>query len=205
MTGPWTDSLRARYLADTFDGLRVGHPHADLDFVRDLPGLRSVAVVAPVGDDTAVTGVRTVERLSLDDGCGLRLELSSLPRLRFLDLDDRDGLESVAGCEGLESLAVRGLRRESIPWAGSSPLLRAVHLHGTGQELDLAGLATCPGLGWLDLADVRVETFEPLLACTELAWVSLRNVTVASLRTLRDLPRLRRLTLEGLRLDGGRP
>lgn len=197
---PWSDAVRARYSEWCADGVQVTRACTDLGFLRTLPGLRSVAVRAQVYDDTAVCDVPSLERLTLLDGCGLALDAERLPLLRFLDVEDRPGLETLDACERLESLSVQGLRRAHTSWIGPRGPLRALYLRGEGQTLDLGGLAACPGIQWLDLHDIRIDDLSPLIDCADLSWLGLGNVTVPSLKPLESLPRLGHLTMDGVRI-----
>ncbi len=195
----WTPEHARRYRERACSGVRVHARLRDLGFLRDLPGLRSVVVDAPVRDDTAVFDCAGVEHLMLLDRCRKNLSAERLPDLRYLDLDDRSGLESAVAARRLERLVVYGWKGDRLDWL-TCPSLREVHFVGKKQVVDANGLAQVGTLEAVSFAGVALRDLGFTVSLPKLEELALEARGVSEATPL-DLSPLASVPLVELRLS----
>jgi hypothetical protein len=112
--------------------------------------------------------VPDLEELGLLTGCARPLRLDRSPGLRALAVDDRPGLDSVAGLSGLVSLTVTRFKRTDLRFIGDQPALEFLRLEGRHGRVSLDGVQGCPSLTELAVYELSVEALEPLAALHQL-------------------------------------
>lgn len=93
MDGPWTPEAAQKFRENGYDGLSVlaGREWTpqNLDFLLELPGLRSLDVTGKVREDRAAFRIASLEDLTLITGSELPIPDEPQPRLARLCLVDR--------------------------------------------------------------------------------------------------------------------
>ena len=193
VTKVWTEWHRAKYDAKRAIAVNIGEA-GDVEFVRELPGLRSVWVIDPLRDDTPVFDVPTLEQAVLYTRCKKPLVAERLPRLCDLIIDGRPGLESLDGHPSLRRLQVHGYGAGSSSVLGSPPRLRELALHGKWRPLDLTGLERLAALRSIRITEATLDSVAGVAKCPNLQHIELnvrtsdgRPVDVAPLADVADL------------------
>jgi hypothetical protein len=195
-----TLAVHIAYAAGRHDGvyLRVARSARlrDLEFLRDLPGLRYVEVLGPVVDDTAALLIPGVREVCLLTQCKKALPDLSGSTVSKLGLDSRPGLEQVAAV-GLDEFSVWGWRGTDFRFLGDQPSLRRLKLEATRQLVSLQGLQHCPRLEYVELLALRATGLAPLARASKLQhlWIiGDRRITGEATLDLADLADLPELT-----------
>jgi catechol 2,3-dioxygenase-like lactoylglutathione lyase family enzyme len=178
---PWSESDRDKYIADGYDGvsIRVSDSSRDvenIDFVRELPGLRFLKVEGNIADDSAAFDASDLEHLELSTRARGPLQLQRTPRLRQLVVGAREGIESVAELGALTRLEMWSWAGGSLAFLGDKPELAFVRLESAGQAVDPTGVERAPKLGELWITDGVVTGLRPLRGLTELRRIQIVGV-----------------------------
>jgi hypothetical protein len=144
-----TLAIHAAYVAGGHDGvyLRVARSARlrDLEFLRDLPGLRYVEVLGSVVDDTVALLIPGVREVCLLTRCKKALPDLSGSTVSRIGLDSRPRLEQVAAV-GLDEFSVWGWRGTDFLFLGDQPGLRRLKVEAARQ---LVSLEVCSAVhGW---------------------------------------------------------
>ncbi|MET9310734.1 hypothetical protein ABZX12_02805 [Kribbella sp. NPDC003505] len=192
------------YVAGGHDGvnLRVARNTRlpDLEFLRDLPGLRYVEVTGPVADDTAALLIPGIREVFLLTRCKKALPDLSGSTVSKIGLDSRPGLEQVAAI-GLDEFHVWGWRGTDFTFLGDQPGLRRLKVEATRQLVSLQGLQHCLRLEYVELLALRATGLAPLAQASRLQhlWIiGDRRITgqvTLDLADLADLAELRQIRI----------
>ncbi|MEU4563771.1 hypothetical protein AB0F72_35800 [Actinoplanes sp. NPDC023936] len=199
----WTDEAAERYAADRCDGvgLTPTRTFADLEFLRSLPGLRSVSAgAAKIKDPSALFDIAGLEEL----GIGLNVRdlrgLSKLTRLRILAVPYRKGFEGVAELTGLETLQVEEWPKDvDLTVLGPKPELRRMWLDmKRTAQVSGSWFPMAPALTELSLYSGKLVDSRALGELEHLQQLSIVNTTVDDPAFVAALPGLRSLELENI-------
>jgi hypothetical protein len=195
-----TLAIHIAYVAGGHDGVYVRVARTaklrDLDFLRDLPGLRYVEVLGPVVDDTAALLIPGVREVGLLTRCEKPLPDLHGSTVSKLGVDSRPGLAQVAAVV-LDEFSVWGWRGTDFTFLGDQPRLRRLKVEATRQIVSLDGLQHCPRLEYVELLDLRATGLAPLAAASRLQhlWIlGDRRITGEAMLDLADLAGLPELT-----------
>jgi hypothetical protein len=136
MDGPWSRAAVDRYVTGGYDGLLYrparGTTHRSLEFLLELPGLRSLTVYARVVDDSAVNDIESLEQLTLLTRSKVPLAVEWLSRLHNLAVDARPDLNAIRGLHQLQALYLAWwcAASDSSPPAQSAPCTQSPHCRG---------------------------------------------------------------------------
>jgi len=199
-----TLAVHTAYVAGGHDGvyLRVARSARlrDLEFLRDLPGLRYIEVLGPVVDDSAALLISGVVEVCLLTRCKKALPELSGSTVSKLGLDSRPGLEQVA-VMGLDEFRVWGWRGTDFTFLGDQPRLRRLKVEATRRLVSLEGLQHCPQLEYVELLAVRATALTPLAEAHRLQhlWIignsRITGEATLDLADLADLPELTELRI----------
>jgi hypothetical protein len=168
--GPWSAEAVAVYIGGGYDGLALVPSRraklADLDFVRELTGLRSLEVSSRMSNDVAAFEVDTLERLTLVTGSRRPIPGSiRQPAMRSLCLTARPGLDDVAAAwPTLERLRLDFYSGTDLRFLGNAGSLRELEIWGRRQSGVLDGIEAGASLRRLKMANLAVEDSAPLAA-----------------------------------------
>ncbi|MEV5630275.1 hypothetical protein [Micromonospora tulbaghiae] len=203
--GPWSPTAVERYITGGYDGLLYRAPrgvkHRSLEFLLQLPGLRSLTVHGRVADDSAVNEIESVEHLVLLTRSPVPLAVDRLQRLHSLTVDARPDMSGVRGLTGLEALYLAWWHGTDLSFLGDKPHLRRLRLDGRPARLQLDGIEACTALTSLEVLDYRVAALAPLRGLTRMETILVsgpRKLPADNDLDLRDLsamPHLRSLRL----------
>lgn len=225
--GPWEAGAADRYRKGEFDGLSLSSgaewAPADLEFLRELPGLRYLDVNAKVPNDLAAFHLDGLEDLTLVTGSRRAVPDVLQPSLRRLCLTDRPGIAVAERWPALERLRLGGWRGSDLEFLRGSERLSSVHLEGRRQHGRLDGIETCRSLVEFTSINYSIEDSAPLrqlqgmrevklmaapptqphrrISGADLAAASLEKIWISNADRLNDidvlsaLPRLRNLRL----------
>jgi hypothetical protein len=204
MDGPWSPATVERYVSGGYDGLLYRPPrgvkHRTLDFLLELPGLRSLTVQCHVADDSAVNEIGTLEQLQLLTRSKVPLAVDRLHQLQNLAVDARQDLSGVQGLTGLEAVYVAGWRGPDLSFLGDKPNLHRMRLDGRPTRLHLDGIEACTALTSLEVLDHRIATLTPLRGLTHMESILLsgprklppdNDLDLTDLAAMQDLHNLR--------------
>lgn len=172
--GPWSADARRRYAEGGFDGLylRPGardHTPPNLDFVLDLPGLRSLNVTSRVQRDEAAFRVDTLETLTLATGSRRTVPPDTWqPSMRSVLLTWRPGIEAGRFWPALESLRVDFHAGDDCRWVGEARALRQFELHARRQAGSLDGIEAAVALQGLRVINYALSDTAPLRPLSQL-------------------------------------
>jgi len=204
VTGPWDRSVAAYMdrhgLTDLSLNRGMGWPGRGIDFLHQIPLLRSLAVLDWNTSDfrPLLTHADTLEYLIFECNPKTIVRLEQLPALHRL------GLKWERGWEGLldgTAHELRHLRVQNWPYPDLTAIasLRALenfHVIGSRRLRDIAGLRDRVGLKQLELTWChQVEGFEVLATCTGLDWLELDCKTLKSIAFVSALRHLEVLIL----------
>jgi hypothetical protein len=194
----------ARYLEGGYNGLMLsglGDPPRDLDFVLDLPGLRSLYVHARIAHDTAAFACPTLESLTLVTASRRRIpDGTHQPAMRTLMLSWRPGLDVGTYWPALQWLRMPQ-HEGDCRWLGRCPELGHLQLEGRRKPSTLEGLEACPQLHTLRTVNFPVRDTTPLSGLTKLQDVRLLSRRPAPPHQLIDLRDLEHAPLRSLWLS----
>jgi len=146
MDGPWSAEAERRFRERDYDGLVVVPSKAwtppDLDFVRELEGLRLFRFSGKVRDDLAVFEVPGLEVLTLVTGSRRAVPEVVQPALSALLLGDRPGLAVAARWPALATLRVGGWKGRDLRLLAGAGGLTGAYLEGQRQQGTLDGTTT---------------------------------------------------------------
>lgn len=114
----------------------AGPRSESVGWLPDLQGLRSVLSMSALKDDSPVWECPGLEEVVLANGCQQPARLDTVPRLRFLQLDWRPGLDSMDRHEALRILHV--WRTPQLGWLDAGPALRVLKVTGRRRSLPLS-------------------------------------------------------------------
>ena len=204
MDGPWSPAAVERYVTGGYDGLLYRPPrgveHRSLEFLLELPGLRSLTVHCHVADDSAVNEFATLEHLELLTRSTVPLAVDRLHQLQNLAVDARQDLSGVRGLTGLEALYVAGWRGTDLSFLGEKSSLRRIRLDGRPTRLQLDGIEACTALTSLEVLDHRIPTMTPLRGLTHVETILVsgprrmpadNDLDLSDLSAMQDLRSLR--------------
>jgi len=120
---PWTDRDARRYAEGGYNAVvmyfdRKTSKGISLDFAKDLPNLAGLDVWGPLRDDTPAFVVPGLVHLSLITKSKMPLDLSTLPGLEYLILDNRDGIDQI---QAVAEAALSGHRLVARDQSGHRP------------------------------------------------------------------------------------
>lgn len=127
-TGAWNPADIEQIERAGVTGLRLswsaGWRGKDIDFLADLPWLRSIEIYSEeVHDIRIFSRLRRLEHIGLHAPYGKGMDFSALPLLRVLKTNWRPGSNSLAGCAHLKELNVT-----AYPYADLVPLAQLKQL-----------------------------------------------------------------------------
>ncbi|MFJ5829112.1 hypothetical protein [Streptomyces sp. NPDC093089] len=201
---PWDPAYAERFEDGTCDGLVIGAPArrrtgpaADLAFLPDVPGLRSLRVLGGVPDLSPVTRCPALVRLRLPASATGELDLSGLPELRELEAPWPVVSRSLPLLPSLDDLVLPEWKGASLSALGPKPALRKLRLEtGRKHVTDMEGAPLFPALRELRLYDGRIARPELLTGAAALQDVSLLSAKSDTIAFVSGLPLLQRLELE---------
>lgn len=141
-----------------------------------LSGAVNIHDLSPLGE------MDQLERLALPGATGIDAltPLSSLPNLRFLDLQGT-GVANVAALSSVTSLQELRLGQNAV--SDVTPLTALVHLQsldlGDNDIVDVTPLSSLANLTWLNLSYNPITTLEPLVAGTAFSGAGTGDTLVA--------------------------
>jgi hypothetical protein len=172
--------LRERYLAGAFNGLSLRFmsppPFENLDFLAEYTDLAylEITVEGRLNYDLPAFGLPALKELVLLTKSARRIPGFASPDIIRLGFDDRPGRELVAGLRKLRELLVWRWRGTDLRFLGSPPPpLRVLRIDGMRQPLTLDGIEECGGLAELEIGGSRVQSLRPLRGLT-----NLRKITI---------------------------
>jgi hypothetical protein len=125
------------YVERGADAVSLDGPRSEgVGWLAGLEGMRSIISMSPLKDDSAVWACAGLEEAVLANGSKQAARLREVPRLRFLQVDWRPGLESMAGHEALRILHV--WRTPHLGWLDGGPALRVLKVTGRRRSLPLS-------------------------------------------------------------------
>ena len=177
MDGPWSAEAERRFRERGYDGLAVVPSKAwtppNLDFVRELDGLRLFRFSGKVRDDLAVFEVPGLEDLTLVTGSRRAVPEVVQPKLSALVLSDRPGLFVAARWPGLATVRVGGWKGQDLGVLAGAGRLASAYLEGRRQQGTLDGVEGCAAIESLLLVNYSVASTEPLRGLDALREVKL--------------------------------
>ncbi|GGI07541.1 hypothetical protein [Isoptericola cucumis] len=203
--GPWSAAAATRFRDGGYSGLKLygrQDPPPDLDFVAELPGLKSLYVHAQVPRDTGAFRVDALVELTLVTGSRQSVPRETTqPGLRNLCMGWRPGVEVGTHWPGLERLRMLQCA-EDCRWLGRAEALRYLEFEGRGRPGALEGLEACPLLQILKTIRYPVLDSAPLAGLTQLEEVRLLSRPPAPPHELINLEHLQQAPLRRLWLSG---
>jgi hypothetical protein len=176
----------------------IVHAAPDLEFLRDLPALRSLEVHhLPLADVRPIESQRSLEHLSLNAYFRVNVDFSGLARLRTAHLDWGPGAETVLRTEHLEDLSFNRFPHKDLRLLATLRGLKKLRLAG-GRLASLDGIGALVRIEELRLLDLRalsnIESIRGVAATlTSLEFNQCR--ALARLDALAALERLQRLVV----------
>lgn len=174
--GPWSAAAVTRYANGGYNGLTLSgrrNPPKNLDFLSDLPGLRSLTVNAMVADDAAAFALPILENLVLATGSRRRVPSGTKqPRMRRLMLGVRPGIDVATYWPNVEWLRLPQAG-EDCHWLGNCAQLRHLQLEGRRRVGTLEGVENCPNLQTLRSSNYPLCDVAPLSSLAQLQDVRL--------------------------------
>jgi hypothetical protein len=175
--GPWTAEATARFREGGFDGLMIvpsgDWAPADLEFLRDLSGLRRFSYSGRLQNDVTALMLAGLESLALATGSRRRVPDVAQPDMRSVTLTDRPGINAGTKWPALESLRIGTWRGSDFAMVAGSPNLARIYIEGKRQQGTLVGLDACPLLEELTLINYSARGTAPLRALDRLRDVRL--------------------------------
>lgn len=225
-SGPWKPEYSAFLRREGIDGLRlsasVGWKGTDLQFLSELPFLRSLEVYAwDVRDCSVIGSLRELRHLGLE--CDLRgsIDFAQLAKLEVVLVTWAKALDGVLRCQQvrhlnvsnwpevdllrlepltkLRELFVASRKLHSLRGISTFSLLDKLELHGCPKLATLDGIQSCGRLTSLEMSACKAVGDVSVLAHLG----SLRKVELNSCGDIRSLAPLAALRgLERLSFDG---
>jgi hypothetical protein len=177
MYGPWGQAGIAKYQEGRYDGLVIvpdrRNPPATLDFLGELPGLRSFSLSARVKDDLGAFHVETMEELTLVTGSRTPVPNVVQPNLRSLCITDRPGVAVREKWPSLRSLRIGTWRGVDCRFVSGAESLEDLHLEGMRQAGSIDGIESCRMLKRVTSVNYSVRETAPLRPLSGLTEVKL--------------------------------
>jgi hypothetical protein len=163
----WRPADSERFTQRACDAVYLSYSAAigkrlSLEFLRELPGLRRVALDGPLKDDTLVFELPRLAGLSLRTRCRKPLRLDGTPELDTLDVPDRPGLATVAALTALRHCTIGKFTGADLAFLGAKPVLEDLRVEGRKASVSLDAVAEAPALRSLEAIDVMVPSLWPL-------------------------------------------
>lgn len=223
--GPWKPQYAkfvrrkglALYLNDC-----LGSQFESLDFLEDLPNLRSLRVIGVLHDNRGAEVCEQLEHLSLNTSSQKLVDYTRFPKLKSLFTYGLGKSQSVLTCTSLEDLYVYGYGNADFTGMSELTALRKLHIGPSRNLISTSGVERLQNLRMLSLAYAsNLTEFAPIgtLAhlqrleiqncrhiadiefvrfLNDLEWLTLAECKdVASLLPLEDLPKLKKLVAYG--------
>lgn len=228
----WDDALLDVIQSKSIEFLSVQGVESDIDFVRELSGLRRLSLtVQKPRDLRALESLKSVRDLFVGLGPGRTppVALDSLPHLSHLSVDWVPGLEAVAACTTVDKLTISRPPTADLAWLAGMTQLKQLMLTDSRRLTRLSGLEALQNLRCLVLTNLaslesldgvqhlqhlefldvtscrKFATLDPVAALSALTKLAVNNCgDIASLRPLSSLTGLREFfAIESTRiLDG---
>ncbi|WP_337832942.1 DUF4259 domain-containing protein [Pseudonocardia sp. TMWB2A] len=196
----WSEKETSLYVRKGYRGFLyippVPRSSSTLDFVRDLPDLKSVVVADRPGNDSAIFEISTLEYLALDYTSSKAADLTTIATsVRDLLIGWRPNLHVPTSLR-LRSLTVHGCTARSLAFIADQPELRELDLTLTrSHTISMTDVPDCPVLTRLDITHGAVAGLDTARLPASLRTIEFSSVTDIDLGFLRTLPGLTRLYL----------
>lgn len=196
LEGPWSDDLLPVIEENKVTGLWINYARGfvgnDITFLKKLPDLKYLLIASYWLDDVSpINGLSNLRSLYLSATTYKGIDFSGLRRLEKLSLDYTTGMKSLVKCTSLRYLNVGSLRVKDLTIlselqgldfleVSSSPVadldgienlphLRVIALYYLTKLTDISALAKCPRLEIVDIEACRkIGSIEPVRPLTRL-------------------------------------
>lgn len=226
----WSEKETSLFHRKGYNGFEYDPPgptrRTNANFVHDLPGLRHISLMSPVGDDSAVFEVEELWSLALDYTSKRPADLSLVaPTIRTLDIGWRPNLHIptapnllrvfVSRCQAvrldfiadqpeLRDLTIELKRRHTMSaskWPRLEKLREVEFLLGRVADLDVARLPpSIEKLSFHTVSDVSLDFIEAL---PNLETLFLEMTSVKSLAPLNRAKSLRNVSTYRIKVSDG--
>lgn len=224
LDGPWSDDKARSWARSGANSLGYDAGGTSVDFLPELPGLRSLHLVGRCPDDEIVEKCGDLERLLLRTDRETRIDLTGLSRLKEVEVEGRLPVRDLADmpalrklvyakwpdenldaalASGVRRLALQGVRRlRTIVGGEGSPersVVEELDLAYGRHAVDLSGLRSLSMLTSLSLQNLKLQELEALGDVASLQGLTLINCgDIDSLNFAARLTALRHVAVHGL-------
>lgn len=198
LDGPWSDDKARSWARSGANSLGYDAGGTSVDFLPELPGLRSLHLVGRCPDDEIVEKCGDLERLVLRTDRETRIDLTGLSRLKEVEVEGRLPVRDLADMPALRKLVYAKWPDENLDAALASGV-RRLALQGVRRRPSPADYRrrrrlTRAQRGGRTRLGLRAPRRRPERS-TMLTSLSLQNLKLQELEALGDVASLQGLTL----------
>lgn len=176
MRGPWSEAARREYLEGGFNGLvlpsRSWRP-ADLEFLRDLPGLELFSLTSSLKRDTAAFEIETLRKLTLVTGSKAAVAMVPQAAMETVCLTHRPGLDIGGKWPSIKWLRIGMWLGADYSLLANAGVLEELRVEARRQAGSLEGLEALSRLRVLRTVNYSIGSLAPLAGLTQLEEVRL--------------------------------